>query len=42
MVPDGSRLPTTSTTVRLGTSATNSITNKPNKDHTVPLRATQD
>ena len=42
MVTYGSRLPTVSTTVKLGTNATNSNTNKPNKDHPVPLRATQD
>jgi hypothetical protein len=42
MVADGSRLPTVSTTVKLGTNATNSNTNKPNKDHPVPLGATQD
>ena len=38
---DGSRLPTVRTTVKLGTNATKSNTNKPNKDHPVPLRATQ-
>ena len=41
MENDGVRLPTVSTTVKLGTNATNSNTNKPNKDHPVPLRATQ-
>ena len=35
---DGSRLPTVSTTVKRGTNTTNSNTNKPNKDHPVPLR----
>jgi hypothetical protein len=39
---DGSRLPTVSTTVKLSTNATNSNTNSFNKDHPVPLRATQD
>ena len=42
MATDGVRLPTVSTTVKLGTNATNSNTNKPNKDHPVPLRPTQD
>ena len=41
MANDGVRLPTVSTTVELGTNATNSNTNTPNKDHSVPLRATQ-
>ena len=36
MATDGSRLPTVSTTMKLGTNATNSNTNKPNKDHPVP------
>ena len=40
MATDGVRLPTVSTTVKLGTNATNSNTNKPNKDHPVPFRAT--
>ena len=38
---DGSHLPTVSTTVKLGANVTNSNTNTPNKDHPVPLRATQ-
>jgi hypothetical protein len=41
MATDGVRLPTVSTKVKLGTNATNSNTNKPNKDHPVPLGATQ-
>jgi hypothetical protein len=46
-LPEGHRqfaaqVPTVSMTVKLGTSATNSNTNKPNKDHPVPPRATQD
>ena len=41
MATDGNGLPTISTTMKLGTNATNSNTNKPNKDHPVPLRATQ-
>ena len=39
MATDGSRLPTVSTTVRLGTDATNSNTNKPNEDQRVPVSA---
>ncbi len=38
---DSSGLPTVSTMMKLGTNATNSNTNKPNKDHLVPLRAIQ-
>jgi hypothetical protein len=41
MATDGVRLPTVSTKVKFGTNATNSNTNKPNKDHPVPLGATQ-
>ena len=41
MATDGNGLPTISTTMKLGTNATNSNTNKPNKDHPVPLGATQ-
>ncbi len=41
MATDGSGLPTVSTTMKVGTNATNSNTNKPNKDHPVPLGATQ-
>jgi hypothetical protein len=41
MATDGSRLPIVCTTMKLGTNATNSNTNRPNKDHPVPLGATR-